>query len=102
MLDSGCSRSVCGLTWYNCYLDTLPDKVRNSIKVRDSKATFRFGDGEEVKSLCRVNIPCCLAGKTVEICSDVVASELPLLMSKPAMKRASTVLDFISDCFNVG
>lgn len=24
VLDSSCSWSVCGSTWYNCYLDTLP------------------------------------------------------------------------------
>ena len=45
ILDSGCSRSVCGLTWYKCYCDTLPEELRR-IKLQDSNATSRFGNYE--------------------------------------------------------
>ena len=97
VLDSGCSRSVCGKTWYNCYLETLPDKIRDAIKVTDSKATFQFGNGEDLKSMFKVNIPCTLAGKKIEICTDVVESDIPLLLSKHSMKKSNTVLDFEKD-----
>lgn len=33
VLDSSCSRSVCGSTWYNCYLDTLPGQKKHESRV---------------------------------------------------------------------
>ena len=32
VLDSGCNKTVCRLEWYNCVLDTLPDKASKMIK----------------------------------------------------------------------
>ena len=51
ILDSGCSRSVCGLKWFNCYLDTLPTELRKHVKVSDGRSSFKFGNGEKLKSL---------------------------------------------------
>ena len=31
ILDSGGSRSVCGLKWFNCYFDTLPTELRKRV-----------------------------------------------------------------------
>lgn len=91
ILDSGFSRSVCVLTWYNCYLDTLPAKIKRNMKAEDSEATFEFGDGQHLKSTFKVKLLCTLAGKNVEICADVVESEICLLVSKDAMKKANSV-----------
>ena len=30
VLDSGCTRTVCGKVWLNCYLDTLTDDEKNA------------------------------------------------------------------------
>ena len=97
VLDSGASGTVCGLKWYECFLDTLPDKVRENIKVRQGKRNFRFGDGERLQSLHNVTLPCNIAGIEVDIITDVVKSDIPLLLSKAAMKRARTHLDFETD-----
>ena len=45
----------------------------------------------------KVNIPCTLAGKKIEICTDVVESDIPLLLSKHSIKKSNTVLDFEKD-----
>ena len=29
VLDSGCTKTVCGETWLNCYLKTLSDEDKN-------------------------------------------------------------------------
>ena len=97
ILDSGCARSVCGKEWYDCFLDTLPESTKKKIKTRPSNSTFRFGNGEELKSKFNVNIPCNLVGKNVEINTDVIDSPVPLLLSKKSMKKANCLLDFSKD-----
>lgn len=64
VLDSGWSRSVCGLAWCYCYLDILPEKVKKQKqKVEDSKSTFRLGNNHNLKSVFKVKLPWKLAGK---------------------------------------
>ena len=101
VLDSGCSRTVCGGTWYECYLDTLPQHIRDKVKPVSSDARFRFGNGEVLKSKFNVKLPCRLAGKTVEIATDVVDSDIPLLLSKSSMKKSNTVLNFVNDSVSI-
>ena len=101
ILDSGCSRSVCGYVWYQCYLDTLSEEVREGISTNKSESTFRFGNGSELKSMFNVNLPCMLAGKNVQINVDVISSEIPLLLSKKAMKKAQFLLDFKNDTVSI-
>lgn len=62
IMDSGCSRSECGLTWYNRYLDTLPEKDKRNLSIKDNKATFRFGNGQNLKFQFKVKLPCILEG----------------------------------------
>ena len=97
VLDSGCSRSVCGLTWFNCFLETLPENEKKKLLKKESKATFRFGNGGDLKSMFKIQLPCILGGKKVLIAADVVESDIPLLLSKDAMKKSSTIIDFEND-----
>ena len=97
VLDSGASGTVCGLNWYECFLETLPDQIRDNIKIKDGKRTYKFGDGMKLQSLCNVTLPCVIDGIRVDIITDVVDSDIPLLLSKAAMKRAKTHLNFEND-----
>ena len=97
ILDSGCAKSVCGSDWYHCYTDTLPVELTNQLKPVVSNSVFRFGNGSEIKSKFQVALPCQLAGKNIKIMTDVIDSEIPLLISKKAMKKAKCVLDFKND-----
>ena len=97
VLDSGCTQSVCGKGWLQCYIDMLsPDEVAN-ISEYPSSTHFRFGDGKVVQAKKRVRIPASIAGVAVEIDVDVVECELPLLLSKSSMKKAQTHIDFVND-----
>ena len=51
--------------------------------------TFKFDDGNKLKSLYKVILLC--------IITDVVNSDIPLFLSKDAMKRAVTCLNFEDD-----
>ena len=59
--------------------------------------TFKFGDGNKLNSLYKVILPCVITDIEVSIIIDVVNSDIPLLFSKDAMKRAGTCLNFEND-----
>ena len=56
--------------------------------------TFKFGNGNKLNSLYKVIVPCVFADIEVSIITDVVNSDIPLLLSKDTMKRAGTCLNF--------
>ena len=59
VLDSGCSKNVCGQSWLSNYLNTLTEVDRLQMSEKESSTSFRFGDGNSVKS-----------GKTDNYCKD--------------------------------
>ena len=62
-----------------------------------SDKIFKFGGGETKQSIESVTFPCVIAGKHVFIKTDVVDSDIPLLLSKSSMKQAQIKLDLLSD-----
>ena len=42
VLDSGCTKTVCGETWLNCYLETLSDEDKKLLHVEDSNSFFQI------------------------------------------------------------
>ena len=66
-----------------------------------SNTEFRFGDGKSIISEQCVSIPCKIAGVNVNVETDVVKSEIPLLLSKDCMKKAGTKIDFVNDKINI-
>ena len=79
ILDSGCSSTVCGEDWINCYMETLDDKQKQNVKTFNSKTWFKFGDSMKFQSLKRMRIPCEIAKTRCYIDTDVVACDIPLL-----------------------
>jgi hypothetical protein len=97
VLDSACSSTVCGQTWLDCYLDGLDEQDKSKVEYTEGEKMFRFGGGKQLESNGVYHIPAMLAGRTVTIRTDVVASEIPLLLSKDAMKRARVKLNIMDD-----
>ena len=50
-----------------------------------------------MKAVKSVSLPCVLAGKVINIKTDVVKCTLPLLTSKTSMKKAGIVLNLTDD-----
>ena len=97
VLDSACNSTVCGNVWLQAYKQTLSKKEMLEIKEKNSDTTFRFGDGGVQKSMKKVKIPVTIVGKKVLIETDVVDCDIPLLWSKPSMKRADVKLNLEDD-----
>ena len=97
VLDSACGETCCGESWVETFLDSLDDEEREKVVYGKSNKMFKFGGGEILPSLYTVELPCVLAGKPVKILADVVASDIPLLISMKAMKKAGAVLDLAND-----
>ena len=98
VLDSGTTSIVSGLNWYNCFLVTLPDSVMNNFK---GSKVFKFGSRNNLASVKRVMLPCIAAGFLVDINVDIVNADIPLLLSKSAMKKAKVNLNFDSDTIDI-
>ena len=97
LLDSGCSKTVAGTVWVEEFIKTLsPDELR---KVREvpGRSVFRFGDGVEAKSCKCMTLPFFIGGFKMLMDVEVVQSEIPLLISKGAMKQMGISLDFQKD-----
>ena len=101
VLDSGCTSTVAGKLWIDCYLQSLSnDKLSRVVREKSNKI-FKFGNGETKQFIETITIPCVLAGKYIFIKTDVVDSDIPLLLSKDAMKQVQIKLDLISDTAEV-
>ena len=92
ILDSACSSNVCGNQWIDDLIDKL--NVKQQVGRGSSVKVFNFGGGEKLNSLGTVTFPCVMAGKEISITTDVVSSNIPLLLSIKAMKDYGMIWDF--------
>ena len=97
ILDCGASHTVCGKTWLNCYLESLDVDQAAQVGYDQSSRAFKFGDGQLVRATHSVTFPAFIGDQSVFISSDVVESDIPLLLSKRALQRAKAELNFKDD-----
>lgn len=101
-LDTCCSSTVSGKEWLDIYLNSI-DKARKE-KVEgpfNSDKIFKFGNNGRLPSKGRYLVPATLAGTSVTIGVDVIDSDIPLLLSKQAMKKAGMNIDLQNDVATV-
>jgi len=101
ILDSACSSTVCGDNWINNYIQSLNEGDRSRVKCTAGQKVFKFGGGTCMKSKGEYSLPAVVAGKEVIIHTDVVESDIPLLLSRTAMKKAAIKLDLENDTANI-
>ena len=101
VLDSACTRNVCGKSWLYCYLDSLNKEDRTKLVFSKSDRVYKFGGGERLKSIALVSMPAFVNGVEIEIQTDVVESDIPLLWSSQDMKRAKVILNYQNDTAEV-
>ena len=101
ILDSACTATVCGKSWMEKYRSSLSEDKRKTVTITQSRDWFKFGGGEKLISQGKYVIPAVLAGKEVRISTDVVDSQIPLLLSLSAMKRAGVKLNTVNDTAEV-
>jgi hypothetical protein len=101
VLDSACSSTVCGRAWMDNYLECLPLDDQSRVIRSEGEKLFRFGGGTILKSKAEYQVPAMLAGREVTLITDVVDSDIPLLLSRTAMKKALIKLDLVNDTAEV-
>ena len=82
ILDSGCSKNVCGLEWMEAYINTLSEDQLKSIKYEDSDAKFKFGNPTIYKSIHKVTFPANIGSKKIYITTDVIDVDIPTINFK--------------------
>ena len=97
IIDSGCTRTVCGDLWLNTYLDSLSQNDRKSVRTEPSMCCFRFGDGVVYNSDRVVYLPVHIRSTKGTLVTQVVPCNIPLLLSRSSMKIANATLDFQTD-----
>ena len=90
--------SVAGERWFMSYKRMLGEE---KVMIRFEgilKRIFRFSNTQGLSSLGTYTIPAWIAGQFCQIKMDVIASDIPLLISKKAMNnRAKAKLDIATD-----
>lgn len=97
VIDTACTRTVCGSKWLENYRDGLSESEKEQVVECESSQEFRFGDGVSVKSFENVIFPAMIGETKCKISTEVVNCDIPLLLSKDSLKKASTVLDLCND-----
>ena len=97
VLDSGCTEIVCGKAWLDNYLNTLTEKDSHKKTDESCSSRFRFGDGNSKRANKSVTIPDRIENEDILTKTDVIDSDLPILLSKEAMKKGDVKIDFARD-----
>ena len=92
VLDSACSVTVCGENWLNTYLQSFSRCDRRKVQQKCSRTALKFGEGRMLKSEGEYWLPVVIAGKEVTVRTEDVKSDIPLLLSREAMKTAGVKL----------
>lgn len=78
-------------------MESLSVEKLSKVKEFPSNMSFRFGDGITLKSIKKIILPCNIAKQECMLQTDVVSSDIPLLLGKPSMKLAKVKLDIGND-----
>ena len=101
VLDSACSSTVCGTSWLNDYISILDDSDRKAVVKLPGERIFQFGGGTRLKSLGEYKLPAYVVGKRVLIKVDEVSSDIPMLLSKNAMKEMKVKMNYEQDTADI-
>ena len=97
IIHSGCTKPVCDQVRLDCYLQSLRNEDQQSVRKEKSETSFWLGNGKVFKSIKRVILPTFIANKNVLLSTEVIENDIPLLLSKKAIKKAKTYIDFSKD-----
>ena len=97
LLDTGASATVCGKSWLKCYKDSFTSQEKSDIEECSTNRKFRFGDGRLVAAEKQLQIPVRICDKYFLLNTHVVDCDIPLLLSRDAMKQMNCKIDTGTD-----
>ena len=102
-LDSCCTGVVCGSEWLQNFLASMDPVSRKKVDgPMATNSVFKFGNKGKLYSTAKYKLPIQIAGRNMEITTEVINSDIPMLLSKESMKSMGMVLNFINDTAQVG
>lgn len=101
-LDTCCTTSVAGENWLKIYLESLPQDIKDRVEGPfKGEKWFQFGNQGVLKSMAKYILPAHLANRSVMIEVEIINSDIPLLLSKSAMKKAGMTIYLSEDAVQV-
>ena len=97
VLDSGCAKSVTGVSWIAKYTNAISPEFAQQLALAPSSEVYQFGGGEKRASKGSVSIPTLIGDLRVFITMDVVEASIPLLIGTNSMKVGKVILNFDSN-----
>ena len=97
VLDSACTKTVCGRKWIESFIDNATKEAYSSILFLPSKRPFRFEDAPIVRSIIKVMLPIKIGERKFFIESEVVDKQIPQFLGKESLKRTKTQMHLTSD-----
>ena len=75
----------------------MNSEERSKIQHHVGTNIYRFGDENLVRAVENVDLPIAMGSKHVMLNTDIVSSDIPMLLSRKSMKRAGMTIDFKND-----
>ena len=97
VLDSACSSTVYGEDWLCRYIYSVDEFDKKNVRQTACEKMFKFGGETRLKSKGEYHLRAIFAGKEVTITTYVVESDIPLILTRSAMKRAGVKMDLEND-----
>ena len=91
LLDCGCTKTVCGKEWYDEFVNSLSEDDKRAIITEGSRVPYKFGSGDVIYSYMKAILPVYFGTYKGTLETEIVKTELPLLISKNAMKAIGMV-----------
>ncbi|OLP76029.1 T-complex protein 1 subunit eta, partial [Symbiodinium microadriaticum] len=103
LTDTCCARTVAGENWMQRHVRHL-HRLREDTYVVEEARPFRFGAGPRVMSMYSVIVPVNIPGaqRWAHLRVSVVKQDVPLLISKAALKKLGVVLDLAGGKVQLG
>ena len=93
VVDSGATNKVARASCFICYMSSLSENEKQKVQCYPVNNTYRFRDAKFFPALPNVDKPIILGNKSLMVNTDVVTSDIPLLLSK----KLDMTLDFKND-----
>ena len=93
LLDYRASKTICREEWLTKYINNLKNTDQQKVIFGESNHTYRFGDGRKGKTIYSAKTTAIIGSDTIEIETDVVNNNIPLLFSKISMKKGCNIFN---------
>ena len=92
IIDCACPTTVSGKLWIHRFILQLSESDKKLVSFEQSVRIFKFGGGEQRKSLGVVIFPCFFGNRNIMMKSEIVEADFPLLLGNSLLKKAKAVL----------